>query len=50
MKITVESTSRIVYLKMGGVEFPACVWQGQSESGIAVQAFITRIAPEIPIW
>jgi hypothetical protein len=31
------------------VEFPARVWQYQSESGIAVQAFIARITPEIPI-
>ncbi len=29
--------SEIVYLKRGGVEFPACVWQGESESEIAVQ-------------
>jgi len=42
MKITVENTRKITYLKMGGVEFPARVGQGQSESGIAVQAFITH--------
>jgi hypothetical protein len=49
MKITVENTRKIVYFKMGGVEFPARVWQGKTESGIPVQAFITRIAPEIAI-
>jgi len=42
MKITVENTHKITYLKLGDVEFPACVWQGQSESGITVQAFITH--------
>ncbi len=34
MNITIENTSRIVYLKMGMVEFPACVWQRKSESEI----------------
>jgi len=47
MEITVENTYKIVFLKLGGVEFPTRVWQGQSESGIPVQAFITGIAPEI---
>jgi len=39
MKITVENTRKIVYLKLAGAEFPARVWQGKSESGIAVLAF-----------
>ncbi len=47
MEITVENTPQIVYLKLGVIEFPARVWQDQSESGIPVQAFITGIAPEI---
>jgi hypothetical protein len=49
MKITIESTTKIVDLIIDS-EFavPARVWQGVTESGIPVQCFITRIAPEIP--
>jgi hypothetical protein len=48
MKITIESTTKIVTLETRNGPVQARVWQGQSESGIPVQAFITRIAPEIP--
>lgn len=48
MKITIESTSKIVTLISDGKEVAARVWQGETESGIPVQCFITRIAPEIP--
>lgn len=48
MKIRIESTSKIVMLVVGGKEVPARVWQGETDGGIAVQCFITRIAPEIP--
>lgn len=40
MKITIESTSKIVQLN--GV--PARVWEGKTDSGIPVHAFVTRIA------
>jgi hypothetical protein len=40
MKVLLESTSKIVHLN--GV--PARVWEGATESGIKVNAFITRIA------
>jgi hypothetical protein len=40
MKISLESTDQLVWLN--GV--PARVWQGTTESGAGVQAFITRIA------
>jgi hypothetical protein len=40
MKITVENTSKIVMLN--GVL--ARIWEGETSSGIRVQAFITRIA------
>lgn len=40
MKVTLESTSKIVQLN--GV--PARIWEGTTESGIPVHAFITRIA------
>lgn len=42
MKVTVESTPKIV--EINGV--PARVWQGQTEGGIPVIAFLTRIAAE----
>lgn len=48
MRITLENTSKIVTLVVDGHDVPARVWQGQTENGIPVQAFITRIAPEIP--
>jgi hypothetical protein len=47
MKITIESTSKIVSLVIVGVDVPARVWQGETESGIPVQCFITLITPEI---
>jgi hypothetical protein len=40
MKITIESTEKMVKLN----NVPARVWVGESESGIKVIAFITRIA------
>ncbi|MFL5811348.1 MAG: hypothetical protein ACJ749_17630 [Flavisolibacter sp.] len=42
MKVTLENTSKLVHLN--GV--PARVWEGETESGIKVHAFITRIAVE----
>ena len=48
MKITLENTTKIVELMIRGVPVPARVWQGNTSGGIRVQAFITRIAPEIP--
>ena len=43
MKITIENTSKIVNLD--GV--PARIWEGRTESGIAVICYITRIAAPI---
>lgn len=40
MKVTLESTSKIVHLN--GV--PARIWEGKTDSGIVVHAFITRMA------
>lgn len=40
MKITIENTSKIVHLD--GV--PGRVWEGQTDTGIPVICFITRIA------
>lgn len=48
MKITIESTDKIVELVGNDIAAPTRVWQGFTESGIPVQVFVTRIAPEIP--
>lgn len=40
MKVTLEATSKVVTLN--GV--PARIWEGQTEKGIPVHAFVTRIA------
>lgn len=47
MKVTLENTTKIVDIVINGLAVPARVWQGETEDGIPVQAFITRIAPEI---
>ena len=40
MKINIESTTKIVNLN--GI--PVRVWEGKTESGIKIHAFITRVA------
>ena len=40
MKITIESTTKIV--ELDGI--PARIWEGQTDNGIPVIAFIPRIA------
>ena len=40
MKVTLESTTKIVHLN--GV--PARIWEGETESGIPVHVYLTRIA------
>lgn len=47
MKITIESTDKVVLLSTGTGEVPARLWQGKTDSGIPVMCFITRIAPEV---
>lgn len=45
MKVTLESTDKIVTLHVGADgDVPARIWEGSTESGIRVHAFITRIA------
>lgn len=44
MKITLESTTKVVMLEGEGGIMPARIWEGTTESGIKVHAFITRIA------
>lgn len=40
MKIEIQSTEKIVHLN----NVPARVWEGRTDSGIKVHAYITRIA------
>lgn len=44
MKITIESTSRVVTLSDGKGEVPARIWEGETPGGVKVICFVTRIA------
>lgn len=48
MEIRLESTDKVVTLETATGQVPARVWQGHTAAGTPVQAFITRIAPEVP--
>ncbi len=47
MKITIESTMKIVELVTPTGRVPARIWEGQTERGTPVSCFVTRIAPII---
>jgi len=42
MRITLESTTKVV--ELNGV--PARIWEGATESGIPIHAYVTRVAVE----
>ena len=42
VKITLESTPRVVSINDGGVK--ARIWQGQTETGIAVHAYVVLVS------
>lgn len=44
MKLIIESTSKVVELETETGIVPARIWEGHTESGIAVHCFITRVA------
>ena len=44
MQLSLESTTKIVMLKINGADVPARVWCGITSGGIPVHAFITRVA------
>lgn len=44
MKVTLESTTKIVELVVDGKAVPARIWEGQTDSGIPCHAYVTRIA------
>lgn len=43
MKITIENTDKLLHLKSGGGEVPARVWEGETDNGVKVICFVTRI-------
>jgi hypothetical protein len=45
VKITIESTSKVVELRGQLCSVPARVWEGTTDKGVKVVAFITRITP-----
>lgn len=47
MKITLESTSKIVELTTQSGKVYARIWEGKTERGTPVHAYITRICPSI---
>jgi hypothetical protein len=44
MKITIESTTKIVELRTPSGTIPARIWEGTTDSGIPVHCYVTRIA------
>lgn len=44
MKVTLESTSKVVELVIDGAVVPARLWEGFTEAGVPCHAYITRIA------
>lgn len=44
MKLTLESTEKIVTIDAPGGSVPARVWQGKTSAGIDVICYITRVA------
>ena len=47
MEVHLVSTSKIVMLVIDGVDVPARLWEGRTESGIPVDAYITRISASL---
>ncbi len=47
MKITIESTDKVIELIGDHGRMPARVWEGATEKGVPVFCFVTRIAPSI---
>lgn len=44
MNLTLQSTTKLVTLRINGVDVPARIWEGSSESGVPVHCYITRVA------
>jgi len=48
MQVELTSTSKVVTFEIDGAAVPARIWEGRSERGLPVMAFITRITPARP--
>ncbi len=44
MQVTLQSTTKIVELRIDGTNVPARIWEGQTANGVRVHAYIIRIA------
>lgn len=44
MRITLEPTTKIVELVVNGAAVPARVWEGKTDQGVPMHAYITRVA------
>ncbi len=44
MKITIENTTRLV--QINGVD--ARLWEGETDDGVPVHVFVTRLSPQSP--
>lgn len=43
MRVTLESTTKIVELRIGDALVPARVWQGVTDRGVQIHGYIVRI-------
>lgn len=43
MKLTIQSTTKVVDLETPKGTVPARIWEGKSESGIPVICYVTRV-------
>jgi hypothetical protein len=48
MKITIETTSKIVTLETPTGTVDARIWEGKTDRGTPVHCYVTRICPTIP--
>lgn len=46
MRVTIDSTSELVRIEVDGHIVPARRWEGATDSGIPVVAYLTRISPQ----
>ena len=46
MRITLDSTHTVIEMLMDGRVVPARIWEGHTEDGVPVVAWITRISPQ----
>ncbi len=47
MRMTIESTDRLVEVRVAGASVPARVWEGHTERGVPVAVLVTRVAAHL---